>query len=186
MTMDVVARSCGISKRTLYEEFPDKRTLIEVCLDAEATERDRECQRIFEESEDSFVAMFRIFTIFRTHLRSTSRAYYDDLRRLYPDAMKRHNHNEKEASHMLANVLRRAQQEGLVAENANPDIAAFLFMTLISSLNNQPERMAAYGFTEQSVADELFLGFLRSSATLKGISKINALARQTGRYAVSV
>ena len=28
MTMDDVARACGISKRTLYEAFPDKRTLI--------------------------------------------------------------------------------------------------------------------------------------------------------------
>ena len=24
MTMDMVARNCGISKRTLYETFPDK------------------------------------------------------------------------------------------------------------------------------------------------------------------
>lgn len=28
MTMDMVARNCGISKRTLYEKFPDKETLI--------------------------------------------------------------------------------------------------------------------------------------------------------------
>ena len=32
MTMDDVARACGISKRTLYETFPDKRTLIEECI----------------------------------------------------------------------------------------------------------------------------------------------------------
>ena len=27
MTMDMVARSCGISKRTLYEQFPDKNLM---------------------------------------------------------------------------------------------------------------------------------------------------------------
>ena len=32
MTMDEVARACGISKRTLYEVFPDKRTLIGECI----------------------------------------------------------------------------------------------------------------------------------------------------------
>ena len=28
MTMDDLARTCGISKRTLYETFPDKRTRV--------------------------------------------------------------------------------------------------------------------------------------------------------------
>ncbi|MBQ3960991.1 MAG: TetR/AcrR family transcriptional regulator, partial [Muribaculaceae bacterium] len=32
MTMDMVARNCGISKRTLYEIFPDKKTLIKTCI----------------------------------------------------------------------------------------------------------------------------------------------------------
>ena len=35
MTMDDVARACGISKRTLYETFPDKRTLISECIHRE-------------------------------------------------------------------------------------------------------------------------------------------------------
>ena len=35
MTMDDVARACGISKRTLYEIFPDKRTLIAECMHRE-------------------------------------------------------------------------------------------------------------------------------------------------------
>ena len=32
ITMDEIAASLGISKRTLYEVFPDKETLLEECI----------------------------------------------------------------------------------------------------------------------------------------------------------
>ena len=32
VTMDMIAKECGISKRTLYEQFPDKKSLVGAAL----------------------------------------------------------------------------------------------------------------------------------------------------------
>ena len=61
MTMDDVARACGISKRTLYETFPDKRTLISECMLREHEAKNAALKEIFNTSSNCFEAMYRVY-----------------------------------------------------------------------------------------------------------------------------
>ena len=60
ITMDDVAAALGISKRTLYEVFADKETLLRECILCIQQERDRYLQEIFERS-DNVLEVIRFF-----------------------------------------------------------------------------------------------------------------------------
>ena len=57
MTMDDVARACGISKRTLYETFPDKRTLIGECVHRHHEAKNAAVKEIFD--REAYTAVCR-------------------------------------------------------------------------------------------------------------------------------
>ena len=174
MTMDEVARACGISKRTLYEAFPDKRTLIEECVHRQHQIKNAEVKEIFDTSSNCFEAMYRVYQRARQMYKSTSVAFINDIKRLYPDIFDKHIENEKVTVNGLANVLRQAQEEGLVIKRIHPEIAAYLFVLSMRELHEKAG-FNTFGFKEADLFDHVFISFLRGVATLKGIEMIDYL-----------
>jgi len=177
MTMDNVAHACGISKRTLYEVFPDKRTLISECIRHQHECKNAEVKEIFEHAENCFVAMFQVYQRAKSMYENTSVAFVNDIKRLYPDIFERHIDNEKVTVNGLANVLRQAQDEGLVIKRINPEIAAYLFVMSMREMHNS-NNATKYGFKLSDLFEHVFISFLRGSATIKGIEMIEYLEKQ--------
>ena len=177
MTMDDVARACGISKRTLYETFPDKRTLISECIHREHEAKNAQLKEIFSTSSNCFEAMFRVYQRARKMYEATSVAFINDIKRLYPDIFEKHVENERTVINGIASVLRQAQDEGLVIKRINPEIAAFLFSQSMRALHENSNG-AKYGFKEEDLFDHVFVSFLRGVATIKGIEMIEYLENQ--------
>ena len=177
MTMDLVARNCGISKRTLYETFPDKRTLIKECIDASHRHQDQEVRSIFEAADNCFDALFQVYVRVRNYLQENPMNFVDEIKRLYPEIFAHQQEQEKQFVQGLSNVLRKAQDEGHVIKGINTDIAAFLFLSSMRNLH-QSERLKDYGFNDVEVFDGAFLNFLRGMATLEGINYIEKLIQQ--------
>lgn len=177
MTMDDVARACGISKRTLYETFPDKRTLIGECMHRHHEAKNAEVKEIFDTSSNCFEAMYRVYQRARKIYKSTSVAFINDIKRLYPDIFDKHIESEKVTVNGLGNVLRQAQDEGLVIKRINPDIAAYLFVLSMRELHEKGS-LNTFGFKEADLFDHVFISFLRGVATIKGIEMIEYLENQ--------
>ena len=177
MTMDDVAHACGISKRTLYETFPDKRTLISECLRHEHAVKNAEVEQIFATSSNCFEAMFRVYMRAKGVYEKTSVAFVNDIKRLYPDIFEQHVNSEKTTVDGLASVLRKAQEEGLVIKRINPSIAAYLFVMSMRELH-ESSKAEKYGFAQADLFDHMFISFLRGIATVKGIEMITYLEKQ--------
>ena len=177
MTMDDVARACGISKRTLYEAFPDKRTLIGECVHRQHQIKNAEVKEIFDTSSNCFEAMYRVYERARKKFQSTSVAFINDIKRLYPDIFDQHMESEKVTVNGIAGVLRQAQDEGLVIKRINPEIAAYLFVLSMRELHEKASDNK-YGFKDADMFDHVFISFLRGVATIKGIEMIEYLESQ--------
>lgn len=177
MTMDDVAHACGISKRTLYETFPDKRTLISECFHRHHEAKNAEVREIFETSDNCFEAMFKVYMRAQAAFKTTSMAFVEDIKRLYPDIFEQYVNSEKETVNGLANVLRKAQDEGLVIKRINPEIAAYLFVVSMQELNRS-KNGEKYGFDKADLFEHVFISFLRGVATIKGIEMIDYLEQQ--------
>lgn len=177
MTMDIVARSCGISKRTLYETFPDKRSLIMACVDADHRRQNQEVLAIFASAANCFDALFKVYMRVRAYLQETSLNFVDEIKRLYPEIFAYQQEQEKEFVLGLSRVLHQAQDEGHVIASINTNIAAFLFISTMRNLHKS-ERLRDYGFGRVEVFDGAFLNFLRGIATIDGIQFIETLIQQ--------
>lgn len=177
MTMDEVARACGISKRTLYEIFPDKRTLIGECMHRQHQIKNAEIKEIFGTADNCFEAMYKVYMRTRKMYESTSVAFLSDIKRLYPDIFNQHMENEKTIIDSIASVLRKAQDEGLVIRRLNPEIAAYIFVLSMRELHEKANQNK-YGFKLGDLFEHVFISFLRGVATIKGIEMIEYLEQQ--------
>ena len=177
MTMDMVARNCGISKRTLYENFPDKRTLIKECIDADHRKQSQEVKAIFASAPNCYDGLFQVYVRVRTYLQESSMNFVDEIKRLYPEIFAHQQEQEKQFVQGLSNVLHKAQDEGNVIKSINTDIAAFLFLSTMRNLHRS-DRIKDYEFKDIEVFDGAFLNFLRGIATLEGIDYIDTLVKQ--------
>ena len=181
MTMDLVARTCGISKRTLYETFPDKRTLIKECIDDHHRRQNAEVRAIFESSPNCYEALFKVYRRVREYMRESSMNYVDEIRRLYPEIFVHQQEQERQFVLGLSQVLKKAQDEGHVVRGINTDIAAFLFLSTLRNVHNS-DRLQDYGFERVDVFDGAFVNFLRGMATPEGIQYIDTLLHGRRNY----
>ena len=60
ITMDDIAAALGISKRTLYEVFVDKESLLKDCILTVQAERDRYLQEVYESDSEKTMSFFML------------------------------------------------------------------------------------------------------------------------------
>ena len=167
VTMDMVARDCGISKRTLYETFPNKHNLISDVIKYNQEQSNAKFTQIFEQSSNSFEALMGVYTVAREFIRKTSPVFLADIKRLYPEVFEEYKAQEVNHILSLAKIIKRAKDEGLALPGIKCKIAAFIFTNNMRSLNH----MQDFPFPEYSAAevfDGAFLNFMRGIATTKG------------------
>ena len=63
ITMDDIAAALGISKRTLYEVFADKESLLKECILHKQAERDKYLQAIYEQSNNVLEVILAVFQL---------------------------------------------------------------------------------------------------------------------------
>ena len=164
VTMDMVARECGISKRTLYETFPNKHNLICDIIGYNQQQANAKFTQIFEQSANSFEALMSVYTVARDFIQKTSPVFISDIKRLYPEAFNEYKAQELNHILSLANIISKAKEEGLVLPRIKCKIAAFLFNSNLKNLHHMQDfPFPEYSATE--VFDGAFLNFMRGMAT---------------------
>lgn len=167
VTMDMVARDCGISKRTLYETFPNKHNLISDVIEYNQQQANAKFTQIFEQSANSFEALMGVYTVAREFIQKTSPVFLSDIKRLYPEVFDEYKAQELNHILSLASIISKAKEEGLVLPGTKCKIAAFIFNNNMKNLHH----MQDFPFPEYSAAevfDGAFLNFMRGMATTKG------------------
>ena len=94
VTMDTIAQQCGISKRTLYEHFTDKRTLLQIVLHRFYIQRTLQVYRAMQSAPNKLEAMLSIYFISREYVADISEVFMKDIERLYPEIQ--HECHERE------------------------------------------------------------------------------------------
>lgn len=167
VTMDMVARDCGISKRTLYETFPNKHNLISDVIKYNQQQSNAKFVEIFDQASNSFEALMGVYTVAREFIRKTSPVFLTDIKRLYPEAFDEYKTQELNHILSLAKIIKRAKDEGLALPGVKCKIAAFIFTNNMKSIHNMQDfPFPEYSATE--VFDGAFLNFMRGMATTKG------------------
>lgn len=76
ITMDDIATSLGISKRTLYEVFPDKETLLEECILRGQKEGDEYLKNVLATSENVLEILLKCYQRSIEKFHATNKKFF--------------------------------------------------------------------------------------------------------------
>lgn len=172
VTMDDIAKECHISKRTLYEQIPDKRTLVWHCILFNRKRKQSEAMKLVNKAESTLDALLRIYRNARKELAASSSIFFKDLHRLYPDLEKQCREMHREQSRSFGEYLTKGVNEGMFRSDIDFDLAAKIFMAQSNAImkemstSNEPQIIA-------KTMSTAFIIFLRGIATQKGLEIID-------------
>lgn len=135
VTMDELAGDLGISKKTLYQLFPEKKVLLERVLEGFMAESKELVTKIADEQEIGMAQRLgRLLTLIAERLGEIKLPFIRDLKRHAPDVFSR---VEKFREKVLLETFRRLHREGIRQGVIRRDISeVFVHEVLLALVNN--------------------------------------------------
>ena len=162
--MDDIAAALGISKRTLYEVFADKESLLRECILKMQADRDKYLQEVYDDSTNVLEVILAVFQKSIEVFHQTNKRFFEDLKK-YPKVYaimqeRRHSDSEKTMSFFMSGV-----DQGIFRSDVNFAIVNLLVREQFDVLLNT-DICNEYSFVE--VYESIMFTYLRGISTEKG------------------
>lgn len=164
ITMDEIAASLGISKRTLYEVFPDKETLLEECILKSQKDGDIFVKGVIETSSNVLEVLLRCYQWSIERFHATNKKFFEDIKK-YPKAYRLMKNNRNRSSEDTVNFFKEGVKQGIFRDDVNFAIINLLVRDQLDLLMNS-DICNEYSFLE--VYESIMFTFLRGISTEKG------------------
>ena len=119
MTMEKLARECGISKKTVYKFYDSKDELIEQFIEGIAGKIQQGFSRLDQTSADPEETMFLFFDLVFEITRNLPAAILEDAEKYYPNLGEKINLLREEISIIFAKTIKKGVSRGSF-KNINP------------------------------------------------------------------
>lgn len=132
VTMDFIAQSLGMSKRTIYENFKDKDELLSSFLLFVFEEHRKRAVEILSISENVIEAMFKYGYLNHTEMAKINPLFFEDIKKYHSGIfMNVVKAGEKKNQELTYTILQRGQKEEIFTEELDIEIAnKFIHNTL--------------------------------------------------------
>lgn len=174
ITMDDIATSLGISKRTLYEVFEDKETLLREVLLKNQADKNEFLEKLLAESTNVLEVILVCFQKSIEMFHKTNKRFFEDLKK-YPiiyNMMK--NSREKESESTIA-FFKSGVEQGIFRDDVNFAIINLLVREQFDLLLNT-NICSEYPFLE--VYESIMFTFIRGIATEKGAKVLETFIQE--------
>lgn len=126
VTMDELAQSLGMSKRTIYEHFEDKKTLVEEDAKRFHIFMKGETDRIINNADNVIQGVTRVMTFIKGMLQVVTPMYFADMKRYYPSAFEQISQKREMRKVDVTKVLvERGRDEGVFRNDINVELVSF-------------------------------------------------------------
>ncbi len=126
VSMSRLAGSLGMSKRTIYEHFPGKESLLEAVLDDYLTGMEQDVAAVVADDSGPFEERLeRVGVTIARHLQGLDRSVMEEVERLAPrvaDSM--HRRRLAASERLLGRLIEQGQKEGALRDDMPPAFAA--------------------------------------------------------------
>ena len=164
ITMDDIASGLGISKRTLYEVFADKESLLTECILKVQAERDQYLQHVYEHSDNVLEVILAVFQKSIQVFHSTCKQFFEDIKK-YPKVYKMLKENEDSDSKSTMSFFKSGVEQGIFRSDVNFAIVTMLVREQFNVLLNT-DICNEYPFIE--VYESIMFTYIRGISTEKG------------------
>lgn len=174
ITMDEIASNLGISKRTIYEQFADKSTLLEECFNYHLDLVAKDISVIEQESDNSLISVMRIIKLASESIQNVNYDHTKDLEKYYPKIYERTFKQHIKFQRTLRNkLLQKALKDGLILKDAKLNLLnSLIHLNLFYCSNNDFIKIDSIYSSAEIATMSIFI-ILRGVSTLKGIETID-------------
>lgn len=132
VTLDEIANSLGISKKTIYQFFEDKDALVDVVMMAEFEYNYQNCLKSKNMSKDAVDEIFKMMETMDDHFRNLNPIILLDLKKFHFKTFEKfHKHMHQNLMQMILANLQRGIDEGIYREGLNVEIVARFRMATV-------------------------------------------------------
>ena len=177
VSMDDVARECGISKKTLYQYFKDKEELVEKVFQFLIDANKSVVDNMLNQNLDAITEMFEIHLFMDDMARRHSHVVEYDLKKYYPHVFEQIIDVRRQRIYDIGiSNMKKGLKEGYYRPEINIEIivklALLRFESSIDTCIFTNEELLSQDFFK-----ELFIYHIRGIGTAKGISKMESLLK---------
>jgi AcrR family transcriptional regulator len=166
--MDELARELSMSKRTLYEIFGDKNTLVKSTLELFIEKEKEDLQYIVENSNDAINEMALLSLHLNKIFMSLNPAVMFDMKKFHKDAHEMHESFKHECLYnCISNNIERGKKEGYYRNSLRTDILTRMRLAHFE-LVFEPDVYPHEEFVLYDVHSQLFTHFLLGMVTPQG------------------
>jgi AcrR family transcriptional regulator len=172
VTLDEIATSLGISKKTIYQYFEDKDALVDVVMMNEFENNYKDCIKCSQNSKDAVDEIFKLMERIDEDFRTLNPIIIFDMKKFHFKTFEKfQNHMHKNIMQMIMNNIKRGQTEGLYRTDINIEIVS-RFRIASTWLLFDPEVFPQNKFQLPVVFLEVFELFLYGLVNPKGFRLI--------------
>ena len=169
VSMDDLARTLGVSKKTLYKFFRDKADLVLQVFDRMCSRQDATVCALAESGENAIDAVISTMEYMQGELREMHPSMLFDLKKYYPAAMARlEKHKLDNMQGYLLRNIERGQGEGYYRTDFDAKLLTRLYMSMVQTMTD-PSTLEEFGRPLSELQKELHTYHLRGIATEKGM-----------------
>ena len=181
VSMDEIANHLGMSKKTIYQYYPDKEALVSGVVDIELTCNASECKNIAVICENPIHELFLSLDNFKEMISMMNPSLIYDLEKYHPAVFKKLNdHKYKFMFEIIKNNLERGIKEGLYRPDINLNILTIYRLSSVFLIFNQ-EIFPQTKYQATTVLNEMTDNFLFGLATAKGQKLITKYKEQRSK-----
>lgn len=172
ITMDELAEHLGMSKRTIYEHFADKKELVKECVIFVDNKKDELAKDAVKHSKNVIETLLTLHLDNLKMMGSVNRKFADDIKKFYPELHNYFQEKRESSVYSTINFLQKGVEEGVVRDDQNVEIYAnLLHEEMYLLFDNRSIHLSEFSVKE--VYSVMFLCFLRGIATSKGLAVID-------------
>ena len=172
ITMDDIAASLGMSKRTIYENFSNKNDLIQACLNYFFDNQNDSVKEALRSSNNIFDAMYKQIQANSKKMLHIKFDFFSEIQKYYPEVYNSTiKVREKNHFQNTLELLQKGQKDGVI----NNDIDARLLTVLMHEISNLiliSDKFDHYGIEKKDLMSVTHY-LSRGIATEKGLKIID-------------
>lgn len=174
ITMDEIAESLGISKRTLYESFNNKEELLKQCIEHNDDKNKKLIEAIEREHhDDPLEIIHQHFRHAIITLNSLHPNFFKDLKKYHSGLLTGCiESKQNEAIAFTQSMIERGIKKGVFHQNADPEILSNMIHSLMQTIT-MSDLFPETRFSRAEVVRQALLNFIRGMATVEGLKIID-------------
>lgn len=175
LTMDYIAADMGISKRTIYELFPDKDTLMLHSIEYMIMESNKSVLDLVRKADNVVEAIFVMIDAQHRQMMESNPVILEDLQRYFVRLQTSYYANREKCREFSVSytLLERGIKEGIFREELKIDLVDTFILELIVMFHNS-QALKQMKMTRQEALDNIFLPYFRGICTPKGLKLIES------------